>query len=103
MAVGIPHDARAATRTDARFLWTTFTRFEPAGDIHASDVRLERNHPAFEAPVAIDARMKPSYPDELFADPDTAATVTRRWKEYFPAGTVEMGDSDIGHLDDPSG
>ena len=31
--------------------------------------------------------------------PDTAATVTNRWKEYFPAGNVAMGDSERGHLD----
>jgi hypothetical protein len=35
----------------------------------------------------------------LFTDPDTAATVSRRWKEYFPEGGVEMGDSDVAHLD----
>jgi hypothetical protein len=46
----------------------------------------------------IDARMKPWFPDELFCDEETAATVSRRWKEYFPGGKVEMGDSDTGHL-----
>jgi hypothetical protein len=25
--------------------------------------------------------------------------VNDRWKEYFPDGKVEMGDSDMGHLD----
>ena len=50
------------------------------------------------APILIDARLKPGFPRELSADPDTAATVTRRWKEYFPSG-VEMGDSEAGHLD----
>jgi hypothetical protein len=43
--------------------------------------------------------MKPSYPEELFCDPDTARTVERRWHEYFPAGGIEMGDSDRAHLD----
>jgi len=41
--------------------------------------------------------MKPSYPDELFCDPDTAQLVTSRWSEYFPDGGVEMGDSDRAH------
>ena len=36
----------------------------------------------------IDARMKPGFPAELFADPDTAAPVTRRWSEYFPGRRV---------------
>jgi hypothetical protein len=30
---------------------------------------------------------------------DIAQRVTRRWGEYFPAGAVEMGDSERGHLD----
>jgi 3-polyprenyl-4-hydroxybenzoate decarboxylase len=90
--------ARAA-RSDMNFLWTTFTRFEPAADIHAAERRIVRNHIAYRAPVVIDARMKPWYPKELFARDDTAALVTSRWKEYFPSGGVEMGDSDRGHLD----
>jgi hypothetical protein len=43
--------------------------------------------------------MKPWYPEELFCDEDTAKLVDSRWKEYFPTGHVEMGDSDRGHLD----
>ncbi|MFN0057849.1 MAG: UbiD family decarboxylase [Planctomycetota bacterium] len=91
-------DAVRATASTARFLWTVFTRFEPAADIFASRVELVRNHPAFSPPIVIDARLKPSYPAELFCDPATAATVTRRWREYFPDGGVNMGDSDRGHL-----
>ena len=92
-------DAAEATRSTARFLWTTFTRFEPAGDIHAAATRVERHHLAYEGPVLIDARLKTWFPRELFCDPDTAARVTRRWREYFPGGGVEMGSSDAGHLD----
>jgi 3-polyprenyl-4-hydroxybenzoate decarboxylase len=97
--VVLTDDAARATKSVINFLWTTFTRFEPAADLHARAVRLERHHPSFEPPVAIDARLKPWYPEELFCDPGTAALVTRRWKEYFPAGGVAMGDSDRGHLD----
>jgi hypothetical protein len=43
--------------------------------------------------------MKPWYPAELFCADETAALVTSRWSEYFPQGTVEMGDSARGHLD----
>ena len=49
--------------------------------------------------MQIDARLKPGFPAELTCDPDTAALVTRRWREYFPGGKVEMGDSERGHLD----
>lgn len=90
--------ARAAASA-MNFLWTTFTRFEPAGDLHAAASRVARNHLVRTPPIAIDARMKPWYPRELSCDPDTAATVTRRWREYFPDAGVEMGDSERGHLD----
>ncbi len=89
--------ARAA-RSPMNFLWTTFTRFEPA-DIRAAATRVVRNQVSFTPPVVIDARMKPSYPRELSCDPNTAALVTRRWREYFPGGRVEMGDSEKASLD----
>jgi len=89
-----------AAASDVRFLWTAFTRFEPAADMRSTSYRVHRHHIVHEGCVGIDARMKPNYPEELFCDPDTAATVGSRWKEYFPGGGVEMGDSDAGHLDE---
>lgn len=89
--------ARAA-RSAVNFLWTTFTRFEPARDIHAAASRVVRHHVSYTPPVVIDARLKPGFPDELFCAPEVADAVTRRWREYFPQG-VEMGDSARGHLD----
>ena len=90
--------ARAAASA-MNFLWTTFTRFEPAADIHAADRRIVRNHIAYRGPVVIDARLKPGFPDELTCREDIAQLVTRRWKEYFPSGRVAMGDSERAHLD----
>jgi len=90
--------ARAAA-SPMNFLWTTFTRFEPARDIHAASLRVSSNHVLRTPPIVIDARMKPGYPDELFCDPETAELVERRWLEYFPDRSVAMGDSDRGHLD----
>ena len=95
----ISDEPERATRSAVNFLWTTFTRFEPAADIHAATVTLERNHVVFTPPVAIDARMKPWYPAEVSCDPETADLVTRRWREYFPYGKVAMGDAERGHLD----
>ena len=90
--------ARAAASV-MNFLWTTFTRFEPAADIHAADRRIVRNHIAYRGPVVIDARLKPNFPKELTCREDIAALVTRRWREYFPSGRVSMGDSERAHLD----
>ena len=95
----VSDEPERATRSAVNFLWTTFTRFEPAADIHAATVTLERNHVVFTPPVAIDARMKPWYPAEVSCDPETADLVTRRWREYFPYGRVTMGDAERGHLD----
>jgi hypothetical protein len=92
-------EPKRAVRSSMNFLWTTFTRFEPAADIHAAATRVVRHHLVHEPPIVIDARRKPSLPKELSCDPETAATVSRRWREYFPAGGVEMGDSESGHLD----
>jgi 3-polyprenyl-4-hydroxybenzoate decarboxylase len=97
--VVITDEPARAARSDMNFLWTTFTRFEPGADIHAAERRIIRNHVAYRAPIVIDARIKPTYPRELECDEATAALVSRRWAEYFPAGRVEMGDSNKAHLD----
>ncbi|MCL4837269.1 MAG: UbiD family decarboxylase [Thermoanaerobaculia bacterium] len=94
----VTDEPRRAVASPMNFLWTTFTRFEPAADLHAAATAVHRHHLAFTPPIAIDARMKPGYPAELACDPETAALVSRRWREYFPPGTVEMGDSDSAHL-----
>ncbi|HXG90131.1 MAG TPA: UbiD family decarboxylase [Vicinamibacterales bacterium] len=97
--VVVSDEPERATRSVMNFLWTTFTRFEPAADIHSHDRRIVRNHIAYDPPVVIDARMKPWYPREVSCRPDIAARVTERWREYFPSRNVEMGDAERGHLD----
>jgi UbiD family decarboxylase len=92
-------DAERATRSSVNFLWSTFTRFDPAADLHAKSTKLVHNQASLEAPILIDARMKAPYPEELFCDEATAEKVTKRWQEYFPGRAVEMGDADRGHLD----
>lgn len=100
--VVLSDEPRRAVASTMNFLWTTFTRFEPAADIHAAATRIVRNHVAYTAPVVIDARMKPWYPGEVTCRPDIADLVTRRWSEYFPSRRVDMGDSERGHLDPAS-
>jgi UbiD family decarboxylase len=64
------------------FLWTVFTRFNPATDIFARS-RVQQHHLSFELPIVIDARMKPGYPDELVPREDIVKLVSDRWREYF--------------------
>jgi len=92
-------EPKRAAASVMNFLWTTFTRFEPAADVHAAATRVVRHHVVHVPPVLIDARRKPSLPSEVACDPGTAGLVSRRWREYFPAGGVEMGDSERAHLD----
>ncbi len=92
--------ARAAA-SPLNFLWTTFTRFDPAGDLHGASERIVRGQVVRTAPLVLDARKKPWYPRELFADEETAARVTKRWREYFPNDEIEMGSSDLAHLTPP--
>ena len=95
----LTEEADRAAASSMNFLWTTFTRFEPAADIHAAERRIVRNHIAYSGPIVIDARLKPDFPKELVADEETARTVTARWNQYFPGRKVEMGDSTRAHLD----
>jgi UbiD family decarboxylase len=89
-----------AARSSINFLWTTFTRFEPANDIHCAGAEVGRHRVACRPPILIDARLKPAFPKELSCAPEIAERVSRRWKEYFPGPVaVEMGDAESGHLD----
>ena len=103
--VVLSDDAARTAKSALNFLWATFTRFDPAADLRARAVRLVANHASFEPPLVLDARMKASYPVELFCDEPTASLVDRRWHEYFPGGKdasgieVSMGDSGRAHLD----
>lgn len=81
--IALVDDAKFAASSPSQFLWTVFTRFEPAADIHAREVSLTRLHPELHPPVLIDARMKPHYPAELECDEATKRLVDSRWHEYF--------------------
>lgn len=80
------HDDAGVARSQSDFLWSTWTRFEPAGDVYAAQTEVLRHHLAYHGPVVIDARKKPSLPDELVVRDDIAKLVDDRWREYFPKG-----------------
>ena len=78
------HDDAKVARSTRDFLWSTWTRFEPAADIHAAETKVERHHLAYTGPIVIDARTKPGFPAELIVRDDIAQLVDKRWREYFP-------------------
>ncbi|MCS7460234.1 UbiD family decarboxylase [Paenibacillus doosanensis] len=75
-------DASAAASDQTAFLWTVFTRFNPASDIYAR-THVQGHHLAYDLPIVIDARMKPGYPDELIPREDIVKLVDQRWSSYF--------------------
>ncbi len=75
-------DDAAGIMDQTGFLWTVFTRFDPAWDIYA-DYKVRNNKIRYEGPVIIDARMKPQYPAELIPREDIVRKVSERWSELF--------------------
>jgi len=76
------HDDVRVAKSAPDFLWATWTRFEPAADIYAAKTTVQRHHLVYTAPIVIDARTKPGFPDELVVRDDIAKLVERRWSEY---------------------
>jgi len=77
-------DVEDCTRDDASFLWTVFTRMEPAADIHAADSSLRRFHVSLSSPLVLDCRIKPWYPPVLEPLPETVQRVDTLWPKIFP-------------------
>lgn len=64
-------DSQTACQSPEDFIWHTFTRFEPAADIHAKQTFTNRFHVGLKPPVVIDCRLKPWYPKVLEPLPET--------------------------------
>jgi UbiD family decarboxylase len=90
-------DLEKTLSSEAAFLWTSFTRFEPAADVHAKRATVHRHHLCYDGSILIDARMKPSYPPEVLCDEDVAQQVEEKWNKYF-CTKQEMGDSTLAHV-----
>ena len=77
-------DSHAATQSLQEFLWTFFTRFEPAADIHGAKKSVARYHVGLKPPIVFDCRMKPWYTDVLEVDPETKEKVDAKIHEILP-------------------
>jgi 3-polyprenyl-4-hydroxybenzoate decarboxylase len=80
----IVHDSIEFADSTEKFLWATWTRFNPSTDIFAREASIKNNHIAYAAPIVIDARMKPWYPGTVETREDIARLVDNRWRDYFP-------------------
>ncbi len=68
------------------YLWMTYTRSNPANDVHGVDPFTENKHWGCNGPLIIDARKKPHHAPELKVNPATAKAIERFFK---PGGELE--------------
>jgi 4-hydroxy-3-polyprenylbenzoate decarboxylase len=68
-------DSEHCARTLDNFLWVTFTRSNPARDVHGVGAFVRHKHWGCEGPLVIDARTKPHHAPPLVEDPRTSALV----------------------------
>ncbi|MGO9464872.1 MAG: UbiD family decarboxylase [Isosphaeraceae bacterium] len=65
----IVDDSELTARSQRNFLWTTFTRSDPAADIEGIGSFIEKKHWGCSGPLVIDARIKPHHAPPLVDDP----------------------------------
>jgi 4-hydroxy-3-polyprenylbenzoate decarboxylase len=70
----IVDDTQFIAESIRNFLWVTFTRANPAADVHGIEAFVHDKHWGCQGPLVIDARLKPHHAPPLVEDPD----VTRR-------------------------
>jgi 4-hydroxy-3-polyprenylbenzoate decarboxylase len=68
-------DSDFAARTLSNFLWVTFTRSNPAADVHGVATGLWQKHWGCEGSLVIDARIKPHHAPPLEEDPAVSKRV----------------------------
>lgn len=75
-------DSAEAVESNSSFLWTMFTRFEPAGDIYGN-TKVIRNHVSFQGAIVFDCRLKDWYPPVLTPDPIIVDRVGKNFSHLF--------------------
>jgi 4-hydroxy-3-polyprenylbenzoate decarboxylase len=73
--VVVVDDSDFAARTLENFLWTTFTRSDPARDVCGIGAFWSDKHWGCMGPLVIDARRKPHHAPPLVEDPDVSRRV----------------------------
>jgi 4-hydroxy-3-polyprenylbenzoate decarboxylase len=68
-------DSVFAARHENNWLWATFTRSDPASDVHGVGAFMDRKHWGCTGPVIIDARWKERMAPPLEEDPKVSKRV----------------------------
>jgi 4-hydroxy-3-polyprenylbenzoate decarboxylase len=77
-------DSEFCARTLDNFLWTTFTRSNPALDVQGVGATLRHKHWGAQGALLIDARKKPGHAPPLIEDPAVSARVDELAKRGGP-------------------
>jgi 4-hydroxy-3-polyprenylbenzoate decarboxylase len=73
--VVVVDDAAFTAATLENFLWITFTRSNPAADVHGVEAEIRNKHWGCRGPLVIDARLKPHHAPPVEEDPAVTAAV----------------------------
>jgi 4-hydroxy-3-polyprenylbenzoate decarboxylase len=68
-------DSQFTSRSLNDFLWTTFTRSNPAADVHGIGAFVHQKHWGCRGSLIIDARLKPHHAPPLVEDPAVSKSV----------------------------
>ena len=80
--LNVVDDSDFASQSLGNWLWVTFTRSDPANDVHGVGSFVSKKHWGCRGPVVIDARLKPHMPPPLEED----LAVTKRVDALFARG-----------------
>ncbi len=70
-------DAEFTAANMNNFVWITFTRSNPADDVHGINEITENKHWGCKGPLIIDARIKPHHAPPLIKDPEVEKRINR--------------------------
>ncbi|HEY0710653.1 MAG TPA: UbiD family decarboxylase [Polyangia bacterium] len=82
--VVVVDDSEFVARTLANFLWVTFTRSNPAADVHGVGANTVQKHWGCRGPLLIDARIKAHHAPPLVEDAAVSARVDRLFAKGGP-------------------
>ena len=77
-------DSEFTARTLNNFLWVTFTRSDPAQDVHGVKATVVDKHWGCSGPLLIDARCKKHHAPQLVEDSDSVKRVEKMAKKGGP-------------------
>lgn len=78
-------DAKFTAENENNFVWVTFTRSNPAADIHGVGSNVMDKHWGCAGPLIIDARIKPHHAPILIKDEAVEKRIDRLWE---PGGSL---------------